>query len=48
MARLPGAVAALQPLVRVASGQVVEYWAVRDGLSVLQRLAVVRPQKTNR
>jgi hypothetical protein len=48
MARLPGAVATLQPLVRVACGQVVEYWAVRDDLSLLQRLGVVCTQKTHR
>jgi predicted ester cyclase len=30
-------------IVRVASGQVVEHWAVRDDLSLLQQLGVVRP-----
>ncbi len=30
-------------IVRVASGQVVEHWAVRDDLSLLQQLGAIRP-----
>jgi predicted ester cyclase len=30
-------------IVRVASGQIVEHWAVRDDLSLMQQLGAIRP-----